>query len=272
MKNMISNIIKAICSPIRSAPAIYDRVWDFRKRLAACRFLYNRKEGARTLAEFSNCNSPEDFYELSSRLIGPVQIRSEIVGFLEMVRKDDVRTVCEIGIAAGGTNFLLTHAAGKVELMLAIDLRIRNARKLNFFVRDSRKLCFLQGSSYDQKTVEKARQALNGRTLDLLFIDGDHSYKGVKADFLCYRQFVRDGGIIAFHDIISDYTTRLGKKTEAYSGGVPEFWSQLRTIYPSMEFVANPEQDGSGIEVIRYDPRIKGHLFFEKDQNSKDSR
>jgi predicted O-methyltransferase YrrM len=36
--------------------------------------------------------------------------------------------------------------------------------------------------------------------IDLLFIDGDHSYKGVKADFEAWYPHVRDGGVIAFHD------------------------------------------------------------------------
>jgi hypothetical protein len=34
--------------------------------------------------------------------------------------------------------------------------------------------------------------------LDLLFIDGDPSYEGVKADFVNYSQLVRPGGLIGF--------------------------------------------------------------------------
>ena len=37
--------------------------------------------------------------------------------------------------------------------------------------------------------------------IDLLFIDGDHSYEGVKADILNWSVFIKEGGIIAFHDI-----------------------------------------------------------------------
>lgn len=36
--------------------------------------------------------------------------------------------------------------------------------------------------------------------LDLLFIDGDHSYKGVKADWEAYRRFLKPGSIVVFHD------------------------------------------------------------------------
>jgi hypothetical protein len=36
--------------------------------------------------------------------------------------------------------------------------------------------------------------------IDFLFIDADHSYKGVSTDWNDWGVFVRKGGIIAFHD------------------------------------------------------------------------
>lgn len=38
-----------------------------------------------------------------------------------------------------------------------------------------------------------------GYEIDLLFIDGDHSYEGVKRD-LAWIQYVRPGGYVVFHD------------------------------------------------------------------------
>ena len=38
------------------------------------------------------------------------------------------------------------------------------------------------------------------RNIDLLFIDGCHNYKFVKADWIAWRKFVKPGSIIAFHD------------------------------------------------------------------------
>lgn len=37
---------------------------------------------------------------------------------------------------------------------------------------------------------------------DLLFIDGDKSYEGLRADYYNYESMVSPGGIIAFHDVI----------------------------------------------------------------------
>ena len=36
--------------------------------------------------------------------------------------------------------------------------------------------------------------------LDVLFIDGDHSYKGVKADWEAYKSFLKNGSVVIFHD------------------------------------------------------------------------
>jgi len=38
--------------------------------------------------------------------------------------------------------------------------------------------------------------------LELLFVDGDHSYEGAKADFARWREFVRPGGHLLFHDAV----------------------------------------------------------------------
>lgn len=36
--------------------------------------------------------------------------------------------------------------------------------------------------------------------IDFLFIDGDHSIKGCRFDFVEYEKFIRPGGFLAFHD------------------------------------------------------------------------
>ena len=41
--------------------------------------------------------------------------------------------------------------------------------------------------------------------IDLLFIDGDHSYEGVKQDFTNYTKYVKSGGFILIDDYHKKY-------------------------------------------------------------------
>ena len=45
-----------------------------------------------------------------------------------------------------------------------------------------------------------ARVKEHTQALDVLFIDGDHSYEGVKADWDAYKDFLSAGSIVIFHD------------------------------------------------------------------------
>lgn len=74
------------------------------------------------------------------------------------------------------------------------------------------------GSSLSDATVEEVEKLLDGKKVDFLFIDGDHSYGAIKSDFEKYKKFVRPGGYVGFHDIIGYYS---------------QYWVELRTAYPT---------------------------------------
>ena len=116
-------------------------------------------------------------------------------------------------------------------------------------------LTLIDGPSAEPATVRRVEEALGGNPIDLLFIDGDHAYEGVKSDFLTYRHFVREGGVVAFHDIMRDGQAQ--GIEDFYSGGVPDLWAALRTQYPSQEFVENRDQLGFGIGLLRYSSSVE---------------
>ena len=151
---------------------------------------------------FKKCSTLEDFFNFTSQEFGSHQIKSEIIALLDFVKSHNPQSVCEIGTADGGTNFLLSQAISSVKLMIAVDLFVKNKFKLSYFSKSSQEIKFVDGSSYDDNTVNKVKQILGDRKFDLLFIDGDHNYEGVKKDFLKYRHLVREEGIIVFHDIV----------------------------------------------------------------------
>jgi predicted O-methyltransferase YrrM len=69
--------------------------------------------------------------------------------------------------------------------------------------------------------------------IDLLFIDGDHSYDGVKHDWELFSPFVRQFGSVIFHDTLWDL--RPDPKYARSDMGVPRFVEELRREgYPTI--------------------------------------
>ena len=62
--------------------------------------------------------------------------------------------------------------------------------------------------------------------IDLIFIDGDHSYEGVKQDWDLFVKHVTPFGLVVFHDTIWDIMPSADGKYAAM--GVPRFVDELR--------------------------------------------
>jgi len=59
----------------------------------------------------------------------------------------------------------------------------------------------IKGDSSAPETIEALSRFLSGRSADIIFIDGDHSFDAVCRDYAAYNPFARH--IIAFHDVRS---------------------------------------------------------------------
>jgi predicted O-methyltransferase YrrM len=253
---MIEKFIKRIQNKLLNMPITRKPSLIFGEKWQEITLKVNTKDRDIKTKDFQQCSTVEDFFNFTSQEFGSHQIKSEIIALLDFVKSHNPQSVCEIGTADGGTNFLLSQAIPSVKLMIGVDLFVKNKFKLLHFSKSSQEIKFVDGSSYDDNTVNKVRQILGDRQFDLLFIDGDHNYEGVKKDFLKYRNLVREGGIIVFHDIVPDYFTRHGVKTGRWVGGVPIFWNEIKSLYQHWEFIENTDQDGLGIGVIQYSGKI----------------
>jgi predicted O-methyltransferase YrrM len=237
---------------------------DLRFRLSAA----ERRAAARDLA---GCARAEDCFRFAQAHLpgtvffspgsGASQTESEILPMLAFAAQRRPRTVVEIGTQAGGTTFLLGRLLPDVSLLVGVDLRVRNALRLRAFARAGLEQRFISGNSNEGGTRDLLVQALGGASIDLLFIDGDHSFRGAAHDFRAYRTLVAPGGLIAFHDIVPDSTLRSGQDSLAWVGEVPVLWDLLREQYRSHEFVDSWEQDGRGIGVLEHDPEIEPCLL-----------
>jgi predicted O-methyltransferase YrrM len=176
----------------------------------------------------------------------------EIIPALERIAALRSQRVCEIGTAAAGTLYLLTRVSAPDALVVSIDLSVPlHSRALRSrLARPGQRLISLAADSHKEETAAQLERLLEGRPLDVLFIDGDHSYEGVRSDFERYGRLVRSGGIVALHDINEDFRTRHGLDTASVSGDVPRFWRELKGSYRTEELIAHPDQDGFGIGIV----------------------
>lgn len=198
-------------------------------------------------------DDPRALYAIAAREFGILQIENEIVPFLDYVRDSRPRTVGEIGLKHGGNTFLFTRLFRDADRVIGIDLVLQNIGKARYLTRPGQRLDVIEGSSYAPATVNRVRRLLGSQHFDFLFIDGDHEYAGVKADFEGYYDLVRPGGLIAFHDIVPDEFARTGHRDPnslCYGGGVHQLWRELRDKFPHREFVDSWDQNGFGIGVL----------------------
>jgi predicted O-methyltransferase YrrM len=186
--------------------------------------------------------------------IALLQERPEITVLLERLRKEPPHTILELGTWRGGTLFLFTRVASDDALLLSVDLpggdfsvSHHPAVEILYrsFARKHQRVELVIGDSHDPATLDQIRKRLDEREIDFLLIDADHSYEGVKQDFEVYGPLVREGGLIAFHDIVPG--------SERFVGGVPRFWAELKstTSWQTEEYVADWQQGRAGIGVVQ---------------------
>ena len=172
---------------------------------------------------------------------GMIQMQEEITSLVDLVRTLRPKNVMEIGSESGGTFYLWCRLASLGGLKISLDLPTGKsgsckfadkdalAERTNRFLSWSANVKVVTGDSHDPDVQTQIAKILGNEKLDFLFIDGDHTYEGVKLDFEMYKSFVRFGGLIAFHDIRdSEYHRTRGCN-------VAQFWQELPQ--PKLEII-----------------------------------
>jgi cephalosporin hydroxylase len=181
--------------------------------------------------------------------IHPRQHNSELANLLNEIILLEPKVILEIGTDRGGSLYGFCRVSRNPELIISIDLPggefgggyLPCRKKLyKEFIYDKQftKMHLMQCDSHQPSTHAELLKLLNGKFIDFIFFDGDHTYEGIKIDFELYYHLVRPGGIIAFHDIITG-----DKNHEVF-----RFWGEIRERYAHKEFIENPQgQMGIGI-------------------------
>lgn len=184
-------------------------------------------------------------------IIKPSQKRTEISELLNILEVTKPKVILEIGTANGGTLFLFAHIAQRNATLISIDLPggkfgggYPKFRELLYkkFIINKQQIYLLRLDSHANETLNKIKNIIGNECIDFLFIDGDHTFEGIKKDFDMYSPLLRKGGIIACHDIVPGPFNVVGE--------VPKFWNEIKNFYNSKEIVENWNQNGYGIGII----------------------
>lgn len=169
-----------------------------------------------------------------------MQNSEEIEKLYDMICGIKPLRIMEIGTAKGGALYLWCQAADPTGTIISLDLpggefgggypecRIPFYEE---FTSRNQKLHLIQADSHSEATFKEAKQRLDNMPLDVLIIDGDHSYEGVKTDFNLYTQMVKPGGLIAIHDILP--------REDLPEIEVHKFWSELKERYETREIIGS---------------------------------
>jgi len=177
----------------------------------------------------------------------------EIENLYDAVCQLRPRRALEIGTAKGGSLYLWCQAAADNATLVSVDLPggdfgggydQRRVPLYQRFAKKAQTLHLLRADSHQPESLVQVKSLFGNQPIDFAFIDGDHTYEGVKQDFEEYGPLVRPGGLIAFHDTQP-------RPPEA-NIQVDRFWNEIKDQHESQEFVG-PEGSGRkiGIGLIR---------------------
>lgn len=188
----------------------------------------------------------------------PIQDPWELAQLVDLYLRIEPRRVLEIGTNDGGTLFCWAQLAAPFSIIVSVDLGERdqykeNAPHFDSWLAPSVGLHTIVGDSHATETI---KEIISYGPYDFIFIDGDHSYEGVCADWETALRVAAPRAVIALHDIICTRTPEedltygpcdvsyLWQEIKLDTYRVEEFIAGERASYPTHE---NPEHLGIGV-------------------------
>jgi cephalosporin hydroxylase len=191
------------------------------------------------------------------RSIRPNQDRDEFTTAARLVQDLQPKVIVELGTRHGGSLFGWCQTSKDLEVVISVDLPggihgggyVEQRTKLYSLFAANHPACtltLLRADSQIDETRDEVARLIGDRPIDMLFIDADHRYEGVKRDYELYSPLVRDGGLIAFHDIRPN--------TQDAATQVFRFWDELKADgLDCREIVDEPYRGWFGIGVVTHE-------------------
>lgn len=228
------------------------RLEEWRTRWAMTRGIRHAVAGARACPRFTAETAVDYLFSADAKEIAPWQYREELVQLAREIEARRPRTVVEIGTASGGTLFLACCLAAEDALLVSLDLPDGEygggfpqwkVPLYSSFRRSRQRVEIIRGNSHEPAVRGRLKEILGDRKIDYLFLDGDHTYEGVKQDFEDYSRLLSDDALVAFHDIVGD-------KSVPPNHFVSVFWNEIKKDHPYKEFVRDRNQSKLGLGAL----------------------
>lgn len=159
-------------------------------------------------------------FELDERLLwlkpASGAMKPYVMFLYEIVYESKADSILEIGVQYGVSTkamLLALHTSNKGKLT-SIDIKNR-VPEFDLYKDVTDRWKFVKGDSSLDETFDQVKDEA---PFDILFIDGLHTYEGVKRDYELYEPLVKPGGLILIHDV-------LNRRVE-----VKDFWPEI--TYP----------------------------------------
>ena len=137
-----------------------------------------------------------------------IQYPQDIIATQEIIWNVKPDLIIETGIARGGS---LIFSASILQMIgkgsvLGIDIDIRKHNKIAIKKHHlSKRITMIEGSSIDEKVVNKVKTIAKTKKRVMVFLDSNHTYEHVLKELELYSSLVKKGSyIIVFDTIIDD--------------------------------------------------------------------
>jgi hypothetical protein len=196
------------------------------------------------VSEFAMVNEADNSFGLQ-------QHYNEIEPLIKLLNKyaednKDVDSFIEIGSNKGGTFYILSSIIPGKKISIDYcdgnfggvghEASINRNNRLSAAFQDTH---FIEGDSHQYSTVLKLKEILGNQKVSVLFIDGDHTFEGCYKDLIIYRQFVKQNGLIFFHDIKkTDYHTSVNCRVDLV-------WMEIKKFLWQADYYEFTQGDGA---------------------------
>lgn len=204
------------------------------------------------------------------RILSPSTTFGHAPFFFWLVSVLSPKNIVELGSANGFSFFVLCQAAEKLDCeaqCYAVDTWEGDIHtgKYGNSIYESVESHLLSGFDRNnchllRMEFKKAAERFETGSIDLLFIDGCHTYDAVREDFFTWKDKMSERGVVLFHDT----------QVDRQDFGVKKFWGEITAEYPNIEF---HHDHGLGVLIVgKQAPQPLQELASEPESRKEEVR